>query len=939
MSYRWEVEDGTIEAQRAGDRRDLPAGGRDQGARAPEGGSGYRSARPRLVLVIGIALALAGLSLAGWRYWTGRELMRQVRNDVRAAVELEERALVEGDMELYMRQQSPARARQWKRAPGTADQRGLRRPPQPGLEVGDAGEILSIQPELGQERDGAVRRSTVEVRFAVSDSLGSASFLENRHYRLDAEGRWIHDLPPDAQAESNPLRWRGEQLEAWYLPADAEILPPVFERADVLLTEFCAVSAICEQPRQSPIARRPNRAADARDDRASPARLSFTGSMAGVGGGTRHHDLRFLRLPAPRLTMVPADAAADDLLLRHVLRMAVLDMVDAVSPAHYIDGYGQPLRGSQGNATLLTELLDAWIVLATGEALRPVSSSISAAPPPSHLRSSLHGLWHGDPTRSARLNSGGDADDDHYRRLTKSLVVHLASEGGVSTLARLIGGLPGETDARAWLETGFGADASEIEAGWSPRYEPFPADRAVLLSCRWGPDGQVMLQPNRAPLSLDVEACGAQRIAGRATWSPDGRALAVPCAPPQPLGDGGPDLSSGLGMAILPWPPVAGVLGESSIRYGADRMWWSGASWTADGRWLLWTEDIDGGDDEVSDLRLLALPVERVEASEAVEPVHVADIDRRSTASMSWSADEELPRGEIAPNQDRSLPRPAPLGARVAQEPQVGRIIVTDLGPGGAEPQWPAEGHDPMWSPDGDWLASMQVEDLRLELVVRDSETGRERARAEVDLREHLLALRAAIGESRDPNSWRYVLRPRVGGWSPDGRWVGLVAGAHAQTSSGAESAISVLLLLEPATGRAWEARLGGDDQRADWADALHWTDDGHAWLLSSRVVFSLLADDQVATGSPLHDPQTPVALRVSLTDGQSVARTTADVEAEGLPRRLRTNRSPDGRWEIRGDRRGGSSRAHLIDAVTGETRWSLYSNFCYDTSWQPDGN
>ena len=924
VSYRWDIEEDGAGA--TGDERGAAA------ARVAEAQALAR-ARRRLSLTLLLATALIGSLLLGWRYWQGRRLLARIEADISAAVRLEERALAEGDAELYRRQQSLSRARQLSHARDRAGERLQTPPPQPGLSIAPApGSIEAIVPETDLRLGQPIRRATVHLRYVVSDSLGAGRFDEPRPYALSDKGRWIHTTHDDAIAAAEPLHWEGRYLDVRFLPADAERMPPILAHAEALLERYCAASAACDLPARLPGARRRPASADVGGGpKVGPARLSLTRGLTRSGGVIRHEGQRYLWLPAPALTLVPADADGEALLLRHLTRLAILWLADEASDATYIDAHSQPVEGLHDHASLLNALIDAWLALALGLDL-PEPPPLAFTPPPGAAEEPLSGLW-GPSAQNAveRGFYGYDGDSDpRIGVMLRGFARHLAGQGDAAGLARLIGELPRAESLDAWLAHGFGTTAGDLLASWHAPVRPFPADHALVMSCSGIRQTLVLLRPESvAPRSLDHD-CGPGARASDAAWRPGGAALALAC---EASGDGFGRVLILDGAATreapeaLRFPPVGAYV------HGPLR-------WSADGSWLLWREAAVGGDEYASNLVGLAVPAEGATGRE--RPVVLAELRSSEDAA---AGDGRRDGWRIA---DHAPFRAAPDGAALAFEATEGRVGVLDLDPAGTRERWRSPGSDPVWSEDGRYLSVLRLDAADAFLVVLDAATGGEVASAEAGLPTLLQTAADALGDAGPAASaGRVDLRLRVGQSSPEGRWASLVAALRVQlprreATEGYDW--NLLLVLDTATGRVLRASTRGDAYFDGREGFVRWAVPGQVWLSH----FDPGWWPNLAEAAPR-----PAATRLDLASGEvevlsvdAVRRVPRIVDAapqDPLAAGEASAISPDGRWLLRGDSEfdsrasiGRRLRSQLIDLRDGSVDWTLDAAYCAEPRWQP---
>ncbi len=948
MNYRWQIDEGTAESQGAEDRRGAPAAGSVERLLAADRASGFRIARRRLLMVAAISLALVGLVVAGWRYWKGRELLAQIRSDVRAAVELEERAQAEGDTELYLRQQSRSRERLVNRqlsrpehrqaielammSPplGSPESRMARKPPLPGLRAEDAAAVIqAIEPETDTPAGQPIRRAAVEVLTRHSDALGQATFVETRPYVLSDRGRWIHTTHPEELAEAEPERWEGHWLDARYLPADAEILVPILEGVEDHLARFCAAVDDC---RQEPIRGEPRRLR---------VRLAFLGDVQGRGG--RHRDDGgFARLlPAPALTLRPSTRDSADLYMRHILRLAILDILEQHSGdgLRLIDGFAQPEEDLQRHERLIPMLVDAWLAQELGIELpqpRPW--------PATHFTFLLPRLWDTGTYALYPNSAGGQAALRHF-------AAYLAGRSSPDSLVQLLLDLPTSRDAESWLESSLDVPAAELLEDWEISGPRFPADRELLVGCWLGRWEQLLFQPDRSgPRVLRRELCGGQDALD-AVWHPDGQGLALNCGrlhgDPNRIGSG-PE-------ARLLW--LRDLDAEDSepkamIPAGGEAIWPRAPHWTADGRWLVWSTLADD-----QDARVWAMP--------ATAEAWTRGVEARQLVGRSRWIEDGPENPQIAPAQRDPL-RPSPVGSAIAFEAPGRRISVVDLMQSGPVERWSAIGSDPVWSPDGAGLAVLRFDPGlpmgRVELVLLDASDGSELAASNLDLAG--LAAEAAQsfrGPSPAAVAERWQVRLRVGAWSPDARRASLVAATrieHGTSTTRQWSGTGDYDWLAVSSVDVEEAGAVQDRVPAEvYIDArreiTRWLDDDRtlAFLHVDPLLLTVYRDrDDLPEGDVR---EVPIASFLDLDSGvlraldadalvdylgiEGIDALSVDdvLSSRGLPKdwQIRMGRQEDG------ESNWGEVQLEIWSKNEDEPRWTLPTGYCRDIAWRPESD
>lgn len=494
MSLDWRIETEAEEEPRgdAGSRGTAPA------APPPRGRPALRGAL--LVLAALGAVLLVALAL---RAWTNHRLLRQAEQDVRLAVELEERALVEGDEELYLRLQASERRRRLRARVADGPP-----PPLPGMRVAGAGEIVELRsfaPGFGQA--GEIREAEVELRYAVSDTIGLGAFLERRAYLRDEEGAWLHaalDAIDGPEAEDEPLlEYQGDWIAARYLAADEADLLPALDAADEALARFCGARDCV--PESLPV-------------------LRFTGER-GAARRILSRRGRYLELPAPSRGLRPADEAAAALLARGLQRALLLALAEETGRFTW----SPPGRERPPWHALREALLDAWLA-EEGLAASPTVGAAEVPIGAGGLPASAWDLW-------VDWNPSEEDERVWRPRAARAFVQHLVAERGADPL-RLLETMeaPESQGLRAWLALSLGEDAArEVATTWPGETTPWPAVTAILLQC-WGASRGAPLTPEQflftpgatEPVLIGARLCGGDE-ASWAAWSPSGDVLAVQC--------------------------------------------------------------------------------------------------------------------------------------------------------------------------------------------------------------------------------------------------------------------------------------------------------------------------------------------------------------------------------------------------------------------------
>jgi hypothetical protein len=240
----------------------------------------------RMRLALGVAaLLLVGGGLVVW--WRTRDkALAVIEADVQAVAELEMRALLDGDTDLYLSLQDDADP-DWLRAQEARVAREtFLPPPLPGLSVTTAVSVDQIRVVADTARAEVVR-------LAELPEGKVAPFRAVRFYRRSDDGRWLHTRA-DRSYTDHVLVFVGDWVEVTSFATDREWVASIAPGLEKLAGDFCRLVS-CRQ--------------------STPMTLSFTSTLDAAVEPTGV-------LPAPFVVGVPGDEAAHavwDATLRELL--------------------------------------------------------------------------------------------------------------------------------------------------------------------------------------------------------------------------------------------------------------------------------------------------------------------------------------------------------------------------------------------------------------------------------------------------------------------------------------------------------------------------------------------------------------------------------------------------------------------------------------------
>jgi WD40 repeat protein len=511
-------------------------------------------------------------------------------------------------------------------------------------------------------------------------------------------------------------------------------------------------------------------------------------------------------------------------------------------------------------------LLDAWLAPETA-----TTSSDGARRDWAELSANLHTFYPAEKTTSER---------ERLVQNLRLLAADVLQVGGRNALLGLIFSWQ-PASAALWLSEGLADEQLEraVLARWEHAPAPMPGKRAVLAQCLGSEFGNgwpmLFLPGRREGMPLDQRACPANSTAEAAVWRPGTSQLAVQCTDPGGMDEPGPfvrilDLrSDGSLVPVAPdWLPD-GEVQAATLAWSPDGRRLSATR--TDGVFIVW--HVDGKHPEM-------------EISTIPNGSYFEHTD--------WAADSS--RASLTVKEfDGS-------NGTFLNQPMTFLINPTDTQLGG-KLNLTADA----WSPSGARLAAhgpWQADMLPLALV--DGKTGVETARAEVRLDEVLLAAQ--------PFSLWGTLTPI--GWSPDGRWVALLARGRSipeglawlptRAGSMPEGLVegrvgSALIAWRPDDGATRTIKL---------PEVIHsaaWTPEGNRILVARQPLDETAAEPVVAwSWSP-----------------------ESGVLSESAVPPVRW--SPDGRWGV--STVGG--QLALWPAGADRPSWSSAISDCHDASWQ----
>jgi len=241
---------------------------------SPQEGQPRRSPRWRTWLALGVtALLLAGGGLYVW--WRARgNALAAVEAEVQAVAELEMRALVDGDVDLYLSLQDDADPAWLSAQDACMAREACLPPPLPGLSVTTAVSVAAVRVVADTARAEVVR-------LAELAEGEVAPFRAVRFYRRSADGRWLH-TGVDRSYTGHVLIFVGDWVEVTSFATDREWVAPIAFGLEELTEDFCRLVS-CRQ--------------------GTPMTLTFTDTLDAAVEPTGV-------LPAPFVVGVPGDEVA-----------------------------------------------------------------------------------------------------------------------------------------------------------------------------------------------------------------------------------------------------------------------------------------------------------------------------------------------------------------------------------------------------------------------------------------------------------------------------------------------------------------------------------------------------------------------------------------------------------------------------------------------------
>jgi len=235
--------------------------------------------RPRARWPLWLGLGLAILALVGfYAWWHARhQALTRIEAEVQAVAQLELRALVEGDTELYLSLQDDTYPIWWEAQRKHATLTTLLPPPLPSL---SATTTISLK---APRVVGDVARVEV-VRMAGLPGEEMAPFRAVRFYRRSDDGRWLHTRA-DPDYAGYTIVFSGPRLQITCFAIDEPWIEPLTSELESIAEQFCSLASIVPCQHRVPLA------------------LDFTGTLDTVA-------MSESVLPAPFVVGVPADEAA-----------------------------------------------------------------------------------------------------------------------------------------------------------------------------------------------------------------------------------------------------------------------------------------------------------------------------------------------------------------------------------------------------------------------------------------------------------------------------------------------------------------------------------------------------------------------------------------------------------------------------------------------------
>ena len=765
-------------------------------------------------------LAAAAVGAALWSLRNER-LHRRIQRDVQAVVALEAQAQRDGDREIYLGLQDESRRRQLRR-PDQIAADAYAAGPFPGLTFqGDAPRVTAV--EVAEAAAGGhVRAITATVRADATDGVRVGVFEQRRRMVFADDGRWLHaSLPPDGGG-ADEVDFGSPWISATFPAADEAVLRPALTAAADAVESLCADTGRCD------------------------GRLWLT--MGARGRGDR-------QLTAPSRSWQPADATARALLAFSIARTAAIAL----------DGPGPEVRYDRDRFALATAGLDVHLL----RRLDPAAAAALADDATAAQRDLT--LWHIGPfglgpagaPAAVRLAVARSfvarAAADDPRRLPDLLAAWRLSDPAALQLTA------------PSLRSALGPDGLALALNWPRPQAPSPINAPFVALC----EGFDPLIVDAAQVTAISEHVCGDAFAGALQWHPTQPALAVACA--RVGGDGvqPPDVQQ---IAVL----RRGALG----RWAAERRALPHApddiTWSADGRWLLWS-------------------------------AYGADVDGRRTVPelwrSSWTVEAGVGRLGSAERIDGPLAGAASPAAAPARS-----TFASELGVASPDRRWVARVVTPARPADGDGDDAGDRMDAgrgTWAIDVLDATTGAAVRRLALDEATLRPARRNAGHLALESN-----LAPAGLAWSDDSRWLATTLPTAWRCANRRDC--QLVVAWQPASDERhafFNAPLE-DDVDAQWLWrlgwlpgstrlALHIEGDGDGrpsgvageperpsrWLSTGR------APDAAVGGGPPPDPAVGYLLDVTTGAVERVPRSASDRLAPLLP-----NVSPDGRWRLRRD-------------------------------------
>jgi hypothetical protein len=428
--------------------------------------------RVRLAALGGIALLIvAGTALVSWQR---RERLAAAERAVRAAADLEQRALAARDPVLFSaimpeRSSPPEQSRLVRDAQLQV----------PGVNiVGDRGSPAAVR--FRSSRPGAaLDRAEVEVRTVISDAYATGEVVRRRQFAQAADGNWKLLQDDDLAAPAGrPTSRVGTVLTTTVQAGDEALAKELHAALDTDLAAFCAAARAAGRERT------PNSCAFQLLSAGLPVQLNRSGGVTGV----------WLFLPSPPGSLVAMDEASRALLHRAYLREMIARW----------EGRG-----------VAYPLLDAW--------LAPEPAQADASRDWADLDTDLQSY------ELARLTGNGRGPMAKSVRL---LAADVAQLGGRHALLRMMFAW---TSASPALLVSEGLADEKLEqavlARWEHAPSPMPADRALLIRCTTPDDrGDFLLLPGRtAPVDVGRLVCLPGWTASNSVWRPYTGSFVVTC--------------------------------------------------------------------------------------------------------------------------------------------------------------------------------------------------------------------------------------------------------------------------------------------------------------------------------------------------------------------------------------------------------------------------